>query len=181
MPLPPGLFATNPNQMWAMAGPSDYDYVSDGLLWHYLTMDPVRRKQLLLCPTDTNRPQVTLEYAVPPQFNSAYQRNFSYNFNAFWLDDMGPARGDKCMKFSRIRGSDHKLLIVEPENPEYGIDNIVPIDLNGYPINSPNQCPPRHFGSSNQCFVDGHVELFGPPQLLYPQKQSSHYILFNTP
>lgn len=54
--------------------------------------------------------------------------------------------GARALKLSRIRGSDHKLFIVEPENPEYGFDNIVPLDLNEFPINAPNRSIPLEAG-----------------------------------
>jgi prepilin-type processing-associated H-X9-DG protein len=186
MPLPPGAFGSPPlpNQMWGMTAMSDYDYVSDGLLWHYLTMDPVRRQQLLLCPADgPDRPQVMAE-GPPPVFNFAGQRNFSYNFN----DKMRIVTGGRVMtsgglrpnettvKLSRIRYSDHKLLILECEYPRGGDDLLVSavVGPNGMvPV-----CPlsTRHFGLGNQCFADGHVELFDPKQILL---QGNHFIILD--
>jgi prepilin-type N-terminal cleavage/methylation domain-containing protein/prepilin-type processing-associated H-X9-DG protein len=168
MPLPPQGYRGTvifPNMMWGMTAISEYDYVSDGLLWHYLTMDPIRRQQLLLCPSDTNRPQVLVE-AVPPVLNAAHERNFSFNFNG----NMSLATGVKIptnrglinayttLKFAQILHSDHKLLVLEPENPAAGSDGIAYGNI---------VCTlsTRHFGMGNQCFADGHVELFDPKQI----------------
>jgi len=171
MPLPPNEFGgvIFPNQMWGMTDFSDYDYVSDGLLWPYLTRDSSRRQQLLLCPTDTNRPQAMAE--PDPVLNPAGERNFSYNFNGYMsfgtltkvMTDHGLIDGWTTVKLSRILHSDHKLLILEPENPRDGGDAIET-------ANSAQKLvcllSTRHFGMGNQCFADGHVELFDPKQIL---------------
>ena len=187
MPLPPtgpppGLVL--PNEMWPMLDLSIYDYASDGLLWHYLTMDPVRRQQLLLCPTDgPDRPQVLAE-GPPPVFNFAGQRNFSYNFNDAMVipspgiirTRLGPRPGQTTVRLSRILHSDHKLLIVEPECPRGGgelITSTVP-GPNGMQLAC--TLSTRHFGLGNQCFADGHVELFDPKQILL---QGDHFILLD--
>jgi prepilin-type processing-associated H-X9-DG protein len=190
MPLPPGpppgpnpyASVPLPNEMWGMIAMSDYDYVSDGLLWHYLTMDPVRRQQLLLCPADgPDRPQVLGE-GPPPVFNFAGQRNFSYNFNGAMIipstgqmvmTRLGPRLGQTTVKLSRILHSDNKLLIVEPEAPRGGAELLISAVL------GPNGMVPvcylskRHHGLGNQCFADGHVELFDPKQVLL---QGNHFI-----
>lgn len=186
MPLPPSMYGgvILPNQMWGMTDVSDYDYVSDGLLWHYLTMDPVRRQQLLLCPTDgPDRPQVLAE-GPPPVFNAAGQRNFSYNFNESMrilggpivMTNRGLLPGETTVKLSRILHSDHKLLILEPEYPRGGDELLISA------VPGPNgmvpECPlsTRHFGLGNQCFADGHVELFDPKQILL---KGDHFILLD--
>jgi prepilin-type N-terminal cleavage/methylation domain-containing protein/prepilin-type processing-associated H-X9-DG protein len=180
MPIPPAL-VTFPNMMWGMTGPSDYDYVSDGLLWHYLTMDPVRRQQLLLCPADTNRPQVL--GVIPLVLNPAGERNFSYDFNrnvefvigSKVMTNRGLVDGENCLKLSRILHPDHKLLILEPENGVGGSDIITTVNT----TTNQNECTlsTRHFGLGNQCFADGHVELFSP-NIFYPGG-GVHFILLD--
>lgn len=185
MPVSPNAYgsAPLPNQMWGMAAQDDYDYISDGLLWHYLTMDPVRRQQLLLCPADgPDRPQVVAEWP-PPVFNFAGQRNFSYNFNQHMrvgtgevMTSWGLRPGATTVKLSRILHSDHKLLVLEPEAPAGGSTVISTAVL------GPNGMVPvcslstRHFGLGNQCFADGHVELFDPKQVLLT---GNHFILLD--
>lgn len=186
MPLPPGAFGSipEPNQMWGMTNYSDYDYVSDGLLWPYLTMDPLRRQQLLLCPADgPDRPQVLAE-GPPPVFNAAGQRNFSYNFNeamrvlthSMVMTSGGLRPGETTVKLSRILYSDHKLLIVEPQCPRGGDELLISGVLG--PTGMVPECPlsTRHFGLGNQCFADGHVELFDPKQIVL---QGNHFILLD--
>jgi len=174
MPIPPSGIpgvsgAVYPNQMWGMTAFSDYDYASDGLLWPYLTRDPSRRQQLLLCPADTNRPQVLAE--ADAVLNPAGERNFSYNFNGNMsfgtgtkvMTNLGLVNGATTIKLSRILHADHKLFILEPENPQGGGDDIMTENSAQKLICTLST---RHFGLGNQCFADGHVELFDPEQIL---------------
>ena len=191
MPIPPTGYPGTvifPNQMWGMTAISDYDYASDGLLWPYLTRDPSRRQQLLLCPADgPDRPQVINE--VPLTLNFSGQRNFSYNFNGSmsgWgpsplvLTNRGWLPGVPGLKLSRVLHSEHKLLVLEPEAPAGGSDTVA--TQNSATGKIVCLLSTRHFGMGNQCFADGHVELVDPNQLLVlvpgqlPQYSYAHLI-----
>jgi prepilin-type N-terminal cleavage/methylation domain-containing protein/prepilin-type processing-associated H-X9-DG protein len=163
----PSPSSAAPFAMWHMADWSQYDYVSDGLLWPYLPSGPSAREQLLLCPADANRPKVQQQY---PLITLPGERNFSYNFNGY-LDPLnygmsGPVvRVLRATKLSRIKNASNKMLILEMDNPVTG--GQWPVFYSGAMV-ATSVLTTRHFGRSNECFADGHVELFDAIQITTP-------------
>jgi len=163
---------------WAIQqpGPGQYSF-TDGTLWAYIRGGPSARQQLFLCPSDGTDRFTQLGTMTQPNVN--YPRNFSYNFNAYLdgvqtdrlfraLHDgrMGPFPGWTGVKLSQIAYPDHKLLILESQNPQDCAQaSVYSTDSAGTLI---SRLSKRHLGRTNQCFADGHVELFDDTVLLRP-------------
>ena len=156
-----------------------YDY-NNGAIWPYIPGGPDRRQQLFLCPSDgPDRPLVLS--VLTPQPDPTRQRNFSYNFNlnlmgnqtgAPVLTPQGTFRGWTGIPLPRILHPSNKLLIVEPQYPRDTFEQIVTGTGSGPII---VLLTTRHSGAGNQCFADGHVELFLPGQIT-DQRSAQHYI-----
>lgn len=130
-----------------------------GTMIAYLPGSAQTRQRLFLCPDD-EAPQFA-GYALTP-FVPAVSRNFSYVFSP---DMAGSSRTSQIwtgIRVTRIRQPSHKLMVQEQAMSPYENEDAVL-----------GPTPPRlillgtrHNGRSNQCFADGHVELFDPAILL---------------
>ena len=165
--------------------PGVYDY-SHGVIWPYIPGGPERRQQLFLCPSDgPDRPLVLNE--TNPQPDPSRQRNFSYNLNEYLegsqngppvLTPQGTFPSWTGMRLSQVIHPSNKLLLVEPEHPRDGFDMIVAGNATGGSPPILVLLTTRHSGAGNQCFADGHVELF-PPSLVSEQRSAAHYIVLD--
>ena len=173
----PGL-ASDPLFPFAMIRMDDigiYNY-EQGALWPYIPGGRSSRQQLFLCPSDGPDRFVGMgpEGAQP---DPRFPRNFSYSFNSYLAGqrnapvmtaDRGMIPGWSGIKLTRILHPDHKLLVVEARNPRGAYEFIVfgnpdPATQMAHPI--ADSLSDRHLGRANQCFADGHVELFDGSQL----------------
>lgn len=145
-----------------------YDY-TDGAIWPYFLGGPSARQQLFLCPSDGPERFASLD-AEETQPDPRFPRNFTYSFN----DHLAGARtttlvtaadgkrgpGWTGVKLAQILHPTEKILVVEARYPRFSDQTIV--------AGNPKATGPlilellseRHLGRSNQCFADGHVELF---------------------
>ena len=183
----PGAFG-NPVFPFLMIQQLDFgmcDY-NRGTLWPYLPGGPLRRQELFLCPSDgPDRPLVMV--ATNPQADPTRQRNFSYGFNkylvgsrssALVLTDRGMLPGWSGMKLSTILHSDHKLLVLEDQYPRDSYEEAAVGNATGASPSIIVLLSTRHSGAGNQCFADGHVELF-PPSLISDQATYKHYVVLD--
>ena len=138
-----------------------------GTLAPYLHSSAVAQ-QLFLCPADSEPrycaappypPNPTLE--LPLTISPTVSRNFSYGFTLKLFGTPRPISQDLTgIKISEIRRPSDKLMVQEEFMPATvariavvpGADGPLSIVLLSI----------RHGGKSNQCFADGHVELFDP-------------------
>ncbi len=129
---------------------------------------PAVAQQLFLCPADSEPrycafppypPMPTL--ALPLTVDATIPRNFSYGFTLKLFGTPLPISQDLTgIKISEIRRPSDKLMVQEEFMPATvariavvpGADGPLSIVLLSI----------RHGGKSNQCFADGHVELFDP-------------------
>src|SRR5579884_1677969 len=162
MPIPGVYGDVYPNLMIVESDWGEYSY-TDGILWPYIPGGPTRRQQLFLCPDDgPDRPVFSGQgYSVA---DLAKQRNFTYNFNREMIGRAGPPVmtskglinfGYTGVRLSQIKGSDHKLLVLECDGPHDAYEFLQGSDPNRpfFPLSQ------RHFGRGNECMADGHVEL----------------------
>jgi prepilin-type processing-associated H-X9-DG protein len=85
-------------------------------------------------------------------------RNFSYSWNV--QIDPGAPSMTPVRKLTRIKGSSHKILLIEEQAPNDGICWIQ------YVLMDPDDAPAwRHNGRANFGFGDGHVESLTPPDI----------------
>lgn len=117
-----------PNVAFQMDGPGVYNY-TDGTLWPYIRGGPDVRQKLFLCPSDG--PDRGVHLGDNPPDAPGLTRNYSYNFNGHLT---GPQTGAPVMtdhgmipayigvKLAQIKGADHKLLVLEADDPEEGLN-----------------------------------------------------------
>ena len=134
-----------------------------GTLAPYLHGTAVAQK-LFLCPSDSDPryvafPPQTDDPLMPQTPDPATPRNHSYAFNPSLNGDQ-PALGPIGVKLSNIRRPADKLLVQEVFMPP--AVNIIPVGYNVNGIPCVIFLSHRHGGKSNQCFADGHVQLFDP-------------------
>jgi prepilin-type N-terminal cleavage/methylation domain-containing protein/prepilin-type processing-associated H-X9-DG protein len=167
-----------PNFAMQLDGAGLYNY-ADGALWPYLRGGPDIRQRVFLCPSDG--PDRRIAEGGGQVLSRGPTRNFSYNFNGYLRGSQsGPAvltnRGVlpvwTGIKLSSIAGSDHKLLLLEANDPRDAYNTIVALDNE----RNPSLLSRRHFGRANQCFADGHVELFDNTALV-PAAQARHFCI----
>ncbi len=145
-----------------------YSYTR-GVLWPELRGGPDSRQKLFLCPSDGPDRQVIIDVGrqVPDPIK---RRNFSYNFNDHMVGTTGPpvmtdqgiVTGRTGVRLGQIRGPDHKLLVLEANDPRDSAQSLGTLDNGDRLIRA---LATRHSGRANQCFADGHVELFGPQDM----------------
>lgn len=141
-----------------------YSYTR-GVLWSDLRGGVDSRQKLFLCPSDGPDRQVIIDVnrQVP---DPTKRRNFSYNFNKRMegaggppvMTDQGVVTGRTGVRLGQITGQDHKLLVVEGDKPRDSAQFLTGSDDSGRLVPG---LATRHSGRGNQCFADGHVELFG--------------------
>ena len=164
-----------PFEMIRMDTMGIYNY-SQGVFWPYVSGGPDGRQQLFLCPSDGPDRFASLD-AEQTQPDPRFPRNFSYCFNSYLAGqrnapvmtaDRGMIPGWSGVKLSRILHPDHKLLVVEGRYPRGAYQNIIagnPDPATYGPQPTLQLLSERHLGRANQCFADGHVELFDGSQL----------------
>lgn len=154
-----------PNSAFQMDGYGLYNY-TEGTLWPYISGGPDFRQRLFLCPSDG--PDRGVHLGDTTVDAPGLTRNYSYNFNSHLagpttgapvLTDHGMLPAHIGVKLSQIKGADHKLLVLEADDPESSLDSIAGESSDGQ-IRFISLLSHRHFGHANQCFADGHVELF---------------------
>jgi len=162
---------------WSIQQPGAGQYsFTDGAIWGYIRSGPLRRQQLFLCPSD-GPDRFALGGDQTSPLNARSPRNFSYDFNdqllglgsnalfpAMHNGRMGLYPGWTGIKLSQVAHAEHKLLVLEANNPWEALQPIVTGNSNGTAIIS--MLSKRHLGRANQCFADGHVELFDDSVLL---------------
>ena len=155
-----------------------YDY-NNGVIWPYIPGGADRRQQLFLCPSDGPDRPLALSPANP-QPDPTRQRNFSYNFNQYLagnqtgplvLTPQGTFHGWTGIRLSQIIHSSNKLLVTEAQYPRDTFEDIAGGNGNTTMIVF---LTTRHSGAGNQCFADGHVELF-PPSLMPDAPAFKHF------
>jgi len=162
--------------------PGQYDY-GNGAIWTYTPGSPSSRQALFICPSDGPERPVALDVGVTNwPVIPGLQRNFTYNFNIKMkrgtngppvvVEKVAFAQSPLGVKLSRILGSDHKLLILEADNARDSYQSVAVPDSSGLIA-----CPltRRHLGRGNQCFADGHAELFDPQTFYHNQDRARHY------
>ena len=161
-----------------------YNYTR-GALWPYIRGGPDARQRVFICPSDSPERFAGLD-AGQMQPDPRFPRNFSYSFNSFicgqrnapvMTEDRGPIPGWSGIKLTRILHPDHKLLNVEARYPRGPYEFIVfgnpdPAAQAAHPI--ADSLSNRHLGRGNQCFADGHVELFDGSQLTVQPAAASY-------
>ena len=134
-----------------------------GTLAPYLHGAGVAQK-LFLCPSDSD-PRYA---ALPPQTDDplmpqtpypTISRSHSYVFSASLTGD-NPQLGPIGVKLSNIRRPADKFLVQEVFMLAFVAIVPVAFNANGHPCVI--TLSHRHGGKSNQCFADGHVQLFDP-------------------
>lgn len=147
-----------------------------GTLLPYVSPALEVRQRIFLCPDDgPNRPVGmndpsdgggTPDLSLPPRRNFSYCLNFrlmGLTRGALRLPDGRVVTLFAGIVLSRIRHTEHKLLVTEPEYPRWAWDDVA--------VGS-GALPPapqivvtlsrRHGGQCNEGFADGHVERFDP-------------------
>ena len=152
--LPPPSFSWDPQGpgvRWAIHVDAVGQYSwTTGSLWACLPGGPDDHSRLFACPVDAAH-QFASDSDDP---RVSYSRNFSYNFNV-WMRGAAvqPAQipqGSSGIRLGQIVVPGEKILIAEERDPHDGC-------FDGYwPLAA------RHLQKGNQCFADGHVELFDP-------------------
>lgn len=158
-----------PNLMIVQSDVGWYDYTK-GVLWPYVRGTDSRQR-LFLCPSDGPDRQVIIDEGSQ-QPDPVKRRNFTYNFNGYMSGTTGPpvmtergvvAAGLTGVRLGQIRGPEHKLLVLEANDPRDSSESMLTADNNNRFI---HPFATRHSGRGNQCFADGHVELFGNEDML---------------
>ena len=140
----------SPEGRWAIQidGVGRYSWTM-GTLWQALPGMPAERARLFMCPADPCQ--------IPAESGSgasSFPRNFSYNLNV-WMRGPNPQNwqtppGLTGTRLGQIVCPAEKILIAEEQDPHDGcFDGYWPLAW-------------RHLQKGNQCFADGHVELFDP-------------------
>ena len=171
-----------PFEMIRMDTMGIYNY-SQGVFWPYVSGGPGGRQQLFLCPSDGPDRFVSSGPSFDQlQPDPRFPRNFTYSFNRHLVgqqtapvmtEDRGPIPGWSGVKLARIAHPDHKLLVVEANGPKGSSQDIAVGNTTGGPPPIILLLSTRHFGRANQCFADGHVELFdSSPLLMTPMDRS---------
>ncbi len=116
------------------------------------------------CPSDPDpRWGAFQPFTADPSFpltpDPTTPRNHSYAFNGNLVGDLVHSEY-AGLKISDIRRSSDKFLVHEAFMPVGA--NIVAVGYNINGISTIVYLSLRHGGRSNQCFADGHVELFDP-------------------
>ena len=176
MPIPIGGNPLNNGSESAIWFAPDNGYFgtmdfSRGAFVTYLAHDVATRQQVMLCPDD-EPPRYCSTFATDGSVHDIVPlpRNFSYMFNgelagkAIMRGPFAAVDGNghtlwTGLNASRIRQPSHKLLVMEQDST--GMANQIPVFFDNL---TPLQVllATRHHGKSNQCFADGHVELFDP-------------------
>lgn len=162
--------------IWMIAD-GQYDY-QNGSLWPFIgTRDPAAREQLFTCPADPE-PRVWNN-----EGRHGSPRNFTYNFNYELYTDPShiyPNYYRAGVHLSRVKGSEHKIFVVEEKAPWYvaAVKAVSFMDSKpSYWLPPSSQQPgsegsspfsDRHFHCANMGMADGHVELLGPNDLMGP-------------
>ena len=125
---------------------------------------PAMAERLFSCPSDSEPrwgafQPFTADPLMPLTPDPTTPRNYSYAFNGKLVGDVTLSRY-MGVKTSDIRRPSEKFLIQEVFMPVSPNTNSVFYNING--ISSIVFLSFRHGGRSNQCFADGHVELFDP-------------------
>ena len=178
LPIPAALDDPKfPNFAMQIDGAGLYNY-ADGALWPYIRGGPDVRQRIFLCPSDGPDRRVTAQ-GGGQILNRGPARNFSYNFNSYLrgtqtgptvLTNRGLLPVWTGIKLSSIAGSEHKLLLLEANDPRDAYNTIVSPEGEG----NSGLLSHRHFERANQCFADGHVELFDDNSLS-PVAQARHF------
>ena len=136
-----------------------------GTLAPYLHGTAVAQK-LFLCPSDSDPryaalPPQTDDPLMPQTPDPTIPRNHSYTFNPS-LNGGHSDLGSRPLgvKLSNIRRPAEKLMVQEafmPAGP-----NLQPVGYHFNGIPCVIFLSRRHSGKSNQCFADGHVQMFDP-------------------
>ena len=162
LPIPIGGGPLNNTTVSAILFQPVYGYngmmdFSQGTLIPYLPGGTQVRESLFTCPDD-QEPRICA-YDVPPVPQPSSPRNFSYCWNA---EIAGSYRGGHWSgrQLGSIAGSSHKFLLQEQFMPSAENQEAMMV---GPPANV--LLSTQHRGLSNQCFADGHVELFDPATL----------------
>jgi prepilin-type N-terminal cleavage/methylation domain-containing protein/prepilin-type processing-associated H-X9-DG protein len=171
MPLPPGIGDTfNPSLslMYYMdntrypAGMIRYDA---GSLWPYLSPGANKNPTAAIKPAPASLEKI-MNCPGEPREGRVYQwgstvvlpRNFSYSWNV--QIDSAPPSMMPVRKLTKVKGSSHKILLIEEQAPNDGICWIQ------YVLQDADDAPAwRHNGRANFGFGDGHVEALTPPDI----------------
>ena len=137
-----------------------------GTLAPYLQSTAVAER-LFSCPSDSDPKwgafqPFTADRLMPLTPDPTTSRNFSYAFNGNMVGDV--VHSDYLgIKVSDIRRPSDKFLVQEMFMPVSSSRYAMVYNVNG--ISSIVFLSLRHGGKSNQCFADGHVQLFDPDVL----------------
>jgi len=125
-----------------------------GRLWPYISHDPQVRERVFNCPSDDATLRLAADvYGAPDQ---AHPRNFSYCFNRQLEIQENPVA--TALRSSQIRHPEHKILVLEQQNPRTTVGNVNTSSPFG-PVPIIPLLTSRHSGLANEGFGDGHVEL----------------------
>ena len=169
LPLPPTGRAEPGNAFNMVPGTYQYDFSGDGALWPYFSRSPDVRQRLFACPSDD--PSHFVGVATAPASVPGYFRNFSYNFSTrmVWRYAFpGRYATLHAVAISKVVHPDHKILVLEEENPGGAIAEPVQTITALVPGNpmavheTVYQLTIRHQGKANEGFADGHVGMLAP-------------------
>jgi prepilin-type N-terminal cleavage/methylation domain-containing protein/prepilin-type processing-associated H-X9-DG protein len=126
-----------------------------GELMPYVAHDPATRQRVFNCPTDAD-PKIFVDRAT----GAVWPRNFSYSLprNLLYSDLAGDPG---CVRLTKVRHSEHKILVMEMDSPGNIIGDIN-YRTNSQPVSFIPLLTTRHSGYCNECFFDTHVELIDP-------------------
>ena len=181
LPIPIGGGAANNLNYSAILFKPDNGYnglmdFGQGTLTPYLH-SPALAQKLFLCPSDSEPryaagPPVTADPLMPLTPAPTVPRNFSYAFTGHMGGGFAGSRYTG-VKTSEIRRPSDKLMVLEAFMPSGANTFVALYNANGVPVVILLSL--RHGGKSNQCFADGHVELFDP-SILRDTTSSNPYL-----
>jgi prepilin-type N-terminal cleavage/methylation domain-containing protein/prepilin-type processing-associated H-X9-DG protein len=138
---------------------------------------PASLERVLTCPGE---PKEGRTYKLGPIF--VVPRNFSYSWNvqirpaAAIPGPLLTAGGVAVRKITKVKGSSHKILLLEEAAPNDGVCWI------HYELQDPHDAPAwRHNGRASFGFADGHVESLTPPDIGWQAIRSGSLIIDSFP
>ena len=155
-----------------------------GALWKYVGGGEAARGDLIICPGDTG--EMPNGWPTSDQF----PRNYSYSMNWLTASPNDAVRGGKQLyllgiTIASVKGASEKIIWYEELAPN-DTWNIIPDHIADIPtarhgnrealnaLRDPNSKAYNYAGQGNQCFIDGHVSMMSPKEVLDPRNRKLH-------